>query len=477
MMNFDELFDELQKRSNLDRSALLKLIEEKKRKVGAGYLTDRGAIFLVASDLSVSLDQVGTSDLTIKNLYIGANEITIVARVLSVYPIRTYMRRDGSQGYYSRMILFDGDDFTRSVLWDEKANLIETLNINPDIVVRVAKGYVKAGLDGRPVLHVGSRGNIEVIDDEKLISKFLTVDEITKDVSGIKSPTSFVSVRGSVVTEPKLSEFIRKDGGQGSVVLFYMNDIEDDETHRVAIWDSESELISRLKPGSIVRLINVKAKMTSYGEIELHGDAGTFLEVISKEIVPKASPMIFRLLSIGPKQEERRISALLVDSKKRFYTLMARGDACDKILSIEPGNLITCYPKEIIDSKIVCDDDKSIIPKTLDDAIYLKSQSLFLKVKEISNVDTPVFLEAIALSHVRIKDVATKDSLIVKRAEIMIGDETGEIKIIAWRDLTRLFEGISSGDRLRIGGVVPQMSGTELTLLIRPYSSIEKIFR
>ncbi|MCP8305304.1 MAG: hypothetical protein H3Z50_07580 [archaeon] len=58
----------------------------------------------------------------------------------------------------------------------------------------------------------------------------------------------------------------------------------------------------------------------------------------------------------------------------------------------------------------------------------------------------------------------------------MVGDETREIKIIAWRDLTRLLEGISSGDRVRIGGVVPQMSGTELTLLIRPYSSIEKVY-
>ncbi|MCP8304739.1 MAG: hypothetical protein H3Z50_04650, partial [archaeon] len=283
-MDFDELFDELQKRSNLDRSALLKLIEEKKRKVGAGYLTDRGAIFLVASDLGISLDLVATSDLTLKNLYIGANEITIVARVLSVYPIRTYMRRDGSQGHYSRMILFDGDDFTRSVLWDEKAKLIETLNINPDMVVRVAKGYVKAGLDGRPILHVGSRGNVEVIDDEELINKFSTIDKITKDVSEIKSPTSCVSVRGSVGTEPKLSEFVRKDGSQGSVIQFYINEIEDDQTLRVAIWDNESEVISGLKLGSIVRLVNVRAKMTSYGEIELHGDAGTFLEVISKEI-------------------------------------------------------------------------------------------------------------------------------------------------------------------------------------------------
>ncbi|MCP8317509.1 MAG: hypothetical protein H3Z51_11740, partial [archaeon] len=46
MAEFDRLFDELQKRSNMDKSALSRLIEEKKRKVGAGYLTDMGALFL-----------------------------------------------------------------------------------------------------------------------------------------------------------------------------------------------------------------------------------------------------------------------------------------------------------------------------------------------------------------------------------------------------------------------------------------------
>ena len=475
MADFNSLFTELQKRSSLDKDDLLKLIEEKKSKVGAGYLTDRGAIFLVASDLGISLDQVITSDLTIKNLIIGANEITIVARILSIYPIRTYMRKDGSQGDYRRMILFDGDDFTRSIFWDEKAKSIESLGIKPDMVVRVVKGYVKAGLDGRPVLHIGLRGNIEVIDNEELINKFPTIEKMTKDVSDIKSPISCISVRGAVGTVPKLSNFVRKDGRQGSVIQFYLNDIEDNQAVRVAIWDNESEEISGLKLGSIIRLVNLRARMASYGELELHGDTSTFIEVISEKIVPTTSQMTFRLLLKGPKQEARRLSALLVDSKKKFYTLIARDNACDKLSSIEPDSIITCYPKEIINSKIVCDDDESIIPQTLDNPEYIKAKSLFVKVKEILDVENPIFLEVIVLSHVNISDVTTKDNIIVKKGDIIVGDETGEIKIIAWRNLISLFEGISSGDRVKISGVIPQMSGFEQTLLIRPYSSIEKI--
>lgn len=476
MAEFDRLFDELQKRSSMDKSALSKLINEKKKKVGAGYLTDMGALFLVASDLGITLEYTMTSDLTLKNLYVGANEITIISRVLSIYPVQNYTRKDGSQGFYRKIILFDKDDSIKATLWDEKAILIDSLNINPNTVVRIIKGYVKADLDGRPVLHLGLRGSIEVVNDQELIRKFPTIEEVTKDISAIKSPASYLSVRGSIKTEPKSSQFTRKDGSQGSVIHFYINDIESDQAVRVAIWDSESKAVESLQIGFIVRLINVRAKMLSYGEIELHGDAGTSLEVISKKIIHKASPMSFRLLSIGPTQEGKSSSALLIDSVKRFYTLLAKNGAYNKLLSIKPDNLITCYPKEIINSKIVCDDEKSIVTKTLDDPIYPKLESLLLKIKDTRNIDHPVFIEAIALSHASIKDVATKDGSIIKKAEIMVGDETGERKIIAWRDLSILLERISPGEKLRINAIIPQMSeNNEPVFIIRPYSSIEKI--
>ena len=460
----------------MDKSALSKLIEEKKKKVGTGYLTDMGALFLVASDLGITLDYMATSDLTHKDIYIGANEITIISRVLSVYPIQNYTKKDGSKDYYRRIILFDKDNFTNTTLWDEKATLIDSLNINPNMVVKIIKGYVRAGLDGRPVLNVGSRGSIEIMDDQELAKKILTIEEVTKDVSAVKSPASYLSIRGSVKTEPKLSQFARKDGSQGSVIQFYINDIESDQAVRVAIWDSESKAIESLQIGFIVRLINVKAKMLSYGEIELHGDAGTSLEIVSKKIVRKSSPMTFRLLSIGPTQEGKSASALLIDSVKRFYTLIAKDDACNKLLSIKPDSLITCYPREVINSKIICEDEKSIVTKTLDDPIYPRLPSLLLKIKDTSNLDHPVFLEVIALSNVSIKDVTTKDSSVIKKAEIMVGDETGDRKVVAWRDLTSLLEGISPGEKLRINAIMPQVSGVnENVFIIRPYSSIEKI--
>ena len=54
MSEFEELISKLlEKVPELSRSVIEERINEKKEKVGAGYLTDQGAIFLVAADLGV----------------------------------------------------------------------------------------------------------------------------------------------------------------------------------------------------------------------------------------------------------------------------------------------------------------------------------------------------------------------------------------------------------------------------------------
>ncbi len=98
MYDFEGLIEEvLRNKPDMSRDDIVELIEEKKRNVGAGYLTDQGALFLIAGELGVQLKPV-TSDLTLKDLYVGANDITIVSRVLAVYPISEYKKKDGGTG-------------------------------------------------------------------------------------------------------------------------------------------------------------------------------------------------------------------------------------------------------------------------------------------------------------------------------------------------------------------------------------------
>src|SRR6266849_3540908 len=86
MYDFEALIGELlQNRPELNRDEVMRRIEDKKRTVGAGYLTNQGALFLVAGELGVSLrKEDASSDMTIKDLYIAAHDVTVVVRIVAL---------------------------------------------------------------------------------------------------------------------------------------------------------------------------------------------------------------------------------------------------------------------------------------------------------------------------------------------------------------------------------------------------------
>ena len=58
MSEFENLVDKLlEQKSELTREDVKKQIELKKEKIGAGYLTDQGALFLIASDYGITLSE------------------------------------------------------------------------------------------------------------------------------------------------------------------------------------------------------------------------------------------------------------------------------------------------------------------------------------------------------------------------------------------------------------------------------------
>ena len=475
MWSFEALLEELlRKKPELSREAILRLVEEKKGKVGAGYLTDQGALFLVASDLGITLDRTTTS-LAIKDLHVGANEVTVVGRIFAIYPLREYVRKDGNQGCYRRLILFDSDMFVKLTLWEDKAKLVDKMGLQPNDVVKVVKGYVKSDLDSRPTLHVGARGNLEPVLDDVGIP---TIDEKTKDVAEVRGPEGYLSVKGVLTSSPKVSYYTRRDGSSSRVVQLYLRSLSTGDEVRVAVWDNESASIEEAQVGSTVRLVNLRSRPLPHGGLELHGDEATFLEVISA--APSlAQTRVFRLLSIGPAQEDKggqpSAVALVTDKSGNLFTLIARGGAAMSLRSIGLEGMFECEPRALGSSTLLCDSDTSIQEKEEDEK-YPKSSHFTYKVKELKDVTTQVFVKVIALSKALVQDILTKDGSMVRKAEVVVGDETGEVKLVAWRDLTSSLDEVLPGQRLFLRGVVVQKGREGSPVLqMRSYSSIDKL--
>ena len=441
MYDFETLLSELlQQRPELDRQEVLRRIEDKKRTVGAGYLTDQGALFLVAGELGVSLRKDGnSSDMTIKDLYIGANDVTVIARALSVYPVATYNRKDGGQGKYQRLALFDGKDVVRLTVWEDGLGQLAELRPEVDMPLRVTGAYVKQGLDGKPNLNLGKRGKIEVLTEERAVAKLPSISAVVQKLPNVMKEEQFLALDCVVSSEPRYSEFVRSDGSEGSLFQFGVAR-EGAKEARVVIWSPSTR--PDLRRGQRLRLINVRSKRSNNGDFEIHGDAGT---TISSPTVERSE---LRVAATSSTQSTRVIVGVGKDRKVRFIEV-GKG-----VEEPSQGDVIWVVPDETTEGRLYCRSATSI--RAAEDELFPGLEHLLTKLQETKEEDLQIMAEVIALSHGSVDDVHLRDGTTVKKGELVVGDDTGETKLVAWRDLSSRLLGIQPGERLRLVGVAPK---------------------
>lgn len=462
MYDFDALIGELlQSRPELSREEVLRRIEEKKRTVGSGYLTDQGALFLVAGELGVSLRKEDASaDMRISDLYIGANDVTVVARVLAVYPVATYNKKDGGQGKYRRLTLFDGKNTVRFTVWEEGLEQIEKLGLQADTPIRVSNAYVKQGLDGRPNLNLGRRGKLSVLTDEKIVGKLPSITAVVQKLPNLTKDEQFVVVEGIVGSEPRYSEFVRSDGSEGSLFQFALTREGGKET-RVVVWSPTAQ--PELKRGQRVQITNVRAKRSNTGDFEVHGDSGSAII-----LGPAAQRSTYRVAATTSSQSTKVLLVVGKDRKVKFAEI-AKG-----VKEPTQNDVVGLAPDEARDERIFLRSPDSV--KVVQDDSFPGMQELATKLNDVKEEDANIMTEVIALSHGTVDDVNLRDGTTVKKGELVVGDDTGEIKLVAWRDLSGRVSGIQPGERLRLLGVAakPTKMGGWL-LQLSNFSVIERL--
>lgn len=445
MYDFEALAGELlQSRPELNREELMKRIEQKKQTIGAGYLTDQGALFLVAGELGVSLRKAeSSSDMSIKDLYIGTNDITVVARVLAVYPVSTYNKKDGGTGKYRRLVLFDDHSSARLTVWDEMAEEIVKLGVAVDVPVRIVNGYVKQGLDGKPNLNLGKRGRVEVVADERVVAKLVPMSAVTEKLTPISQEKQFMAVECVVSSEPRYSEFVRSDGSPGSLFQFGVTGDGGKTETRVVIWSPSAR--PELKKGQKILLTNAKTRKSPNGEYELHGDAGS-------AILPaqKAPPVELRVAAVGASSSGTVL--LAVDKSGKVWAVEKEREEREPTV----GEAVAVAPDSESDGRLYCRSKNSV--SLVDGSSLPGLDVLATKLRDVKDEASQVMVEVIALSHGSAEEVNLKDGATVKKGELTIGDDTDEMKLVGWRELSTKVLGIQPGERLRVVGATPKIT-------------------
>ncbi len=452
----------LEQKPELTKEEIEEQIKIKKEKIGAGYLTDQGAIFLIASDYGVTLSEPLKVEMGLKDLYSGAKEISLETRVLNLSPAKQFSRKDGSPFYLRTMTVYDENSTASVKLWDEKANLPSLENLKPGDLIKIIKAYVKSDLDGSPTINIGSGSNIETTDSQ---SEIPTIDTITKDISGLQEGQKDLVISGMIDGVISGMEFTNSRGMPGKALRMRLKD-KDGNGIRVVLWGKdESSIPNMISQSAKVRLLGVRVKSGNQG-LEIHGNDATIIEI---EGGKEPEPVIARVLSITPTEKGNNM-ILAVDNKKNLYNI---SDFSNSTSICVEGDVIECMPSKIYGNSITLDDNSFVRKLDNDDSIPLLSQ-IRTKINDVK-VDGSYCIEAIILKVPERREVQTKSGESISLSEMFVEDDTGQIWVKGWRNQARLIDKCELGEIVSITGLnaKPGLEG-RIELFISAFSKITK---
>ena len=462
MSEFEELISKLlEKVPELSRSVIEERINEKKEKVGAGYLTDQGAIFLVAADLGVSLEQTQNSEVTIKDLYIGAKEVTLESRVLNISPTKQFTKKDGSSFSLRTITVYDNNSTASVKLWDEKANLPGLEELKPGDLIKIIKAYVKSDLTGAPTINIGSGATIETSESE---SDIVSIDSKISDVSEIKDDQRDLIVAGTLGSAMSLLEFTNSKGQPSKALKFRLRG-ENKNLVNVVLWGKDESILPKvITQDAKVKLFGVRTKTGMQG-LEIHGNDATIIDV---EGDAEIQPTIVRLLAIE-KDQAGNTTGLAIDKSKKLVRIT---DVANTIGSFVKDDILECMPSKIFGNTMQIDQDSFV--RKIDDKTVPTVAEIRTKITEVSE-GNDYSVEAIVLKAPERKDIQTKNGDNIQLSEMFVEDDSGQVWIKGWRQQADLMDSFTLGDIITILGVNarPGLEG-KLDLVLTPYSKIIK---
>ncbi|HKW03930.1 MAG TPA: hypothetical protein VJN71_01405, partial [Nitrososphaerales archaeon] len=335
-------------------------------------------------------------------------------------------------------------------------------------------------------------------ESDPLVSDIPKLEEVGR-ISESKMNFPLI-VRGKIRGEMRKSEYAKRSGGQGQIHSFGLVPEGSESEMRVVLWNNLNPSFEGLKENLSITLVNVRKKESEYQgskSIELHGDETTLVlemwdqdmkwlsrlslesagepkKISSTQDNEPTQILVFvsRVLSLGQQLEKDSAHLLVIDSSKRKISLTALNEAVIDAAGLKADSVIVFRPDsfDAVGLKAVCTKAGSIscVRSERKDIPY--SISLFSEVERVAPLSI-VSLDVMSLSDASSRQIQTKEGL-VRRTEVTVGDPTGEIKIYAWRGLSKILDKITAGSRLKFEAVEIQSHEGKKFAVFKSYSKL-----
>lgn len=514
MLNRREIINKiLASRPELSENELQQIIQEKRANSG-DFLTEEGATYMVANEfgLDLSSGQVVKTDLKIKDLIVGANDITVMGQVIAITPIRLFKRRDNSEGSVARVVIADETGTIAVVLWDEQTKTLSQKRVSPNQVLKIAHGYVRAGLDGSPELNVGRRGQISVHSTSQTMTMETHANKLTK-IKELRVGDPYVNLVGAVRGFSRVSTFTRANGLQGQVMRVRLAD----ETGRVkaVFWDDQVSLVKAYHKDDVIEVRGGQVRSGLGNTLEVHvGRLGSVKLVKDSKLFEKIPSSLIkikdvksglndvdvlgRVLSIGQVREFQRrngqtgiVGSLFVMDESGSIrvtlwddtTAMLDQMSINDVLLIEGGNAregMAGRPELNVGSL----GELTINPSGVREDSLPRALTGTVSISDLKVGMQNVVVEGRLLEDPIIRNITTRDGENLRVASLRISDSTGDIDVSLWRDLVDIIVATNKGASIKISNAyikpgfygdleISSGSGTVVDILESPNTSTD----
>jgi len=186
--------------------------------------------------------------------------ISTEGKVMNLFPVKDFIRKNGQNGRVSSIILRDSTGKVRITFWNEDIEKIGNVEVGDFILLTDLNPRKSNYAEGRIDVHATPRTKITKKDKElKMEEKF--IDKIEK----LQQEKDYASFQGVITTIEDLRKVTLKSGDEVSLLSFTVSDETD--SIRVTAWREKAEELSKsLKNGEGVLLKDVALRFSNYWE-------------------------------------------------------------------------------------------------------------------------------------------------------------------------------------------------------------------
>jgi len=396
----------------------------------------------------------------------------LIVRLLGAYPIRAFMKKDTNERIENRTIsVYDAGGSIKVRLWDNLTHVIEENGIKPGDLIQIKNCYVKSALNGKPIINIGEGGDIIAYNGND--TTIPDLDGITSNVDSVRSEKENAVISGIVSSIPRIIEFSDSRGERKKSLQTMLSNETGDRKLRVALWNiDEDNLPKFFQVNMPIRIIGARIKegnpQYGNGDFEIHGDEGTVIEL--RESPQDYEVHSIRIISDG-RPENEAVNYIGIDKNKNLVYVTLEGLKSDKVAS---NSVIDCIPSRIFGNMVFLKEDSFL--ELVENDSFPRVEECISKIREIQIVGNSYIVESIVLQQPNSAQVNTKNGELISVTDTLIGDDTGEIRLVGWRDSSYELEKLKVGDRIRVMGAVLN-TGREgkLEMTLRKDSSISNL--